>query len=596
MQKYIRNFLIIAHVDHGKTTLADRLIEFCSDYFCYKSGEQILDSMELERERGITIKAQCVRLEYVAADNITYILNLIDTPGHVDFFYEVSRSFVASDGALLLIDSSQGIQAQTVSNYKVAQEHRNVIIPVLNKIDLMTSNVDKVKMDVCSVFNILESSILSISGKTGLGIPILLEKIVSDIPFPTGDISKPLQCVIVDSWFDSYLGVVSLVCIKNGVIRTNDRIVVMSTGKTYVVEKIGIFKPKKFFVKELSVGEIGFIIAGVKDIKDMSVGETITTLVGGAIEFLPLLKKITPKVYAGFYPIENDCFDVLRKALDKLKLNDFSLFYEVESSPTLGFGFRCGFLGTLHLEIIKERLEREFNIDIFVTIPTVTYQIYLRDTIDCVYIDNPTKISDCRQVIEVKEPIALVTIYSPVEFLGKIMSLCLEKRGSLLNSSYVNNQILFTFEVPLNEIIVDFFNVLKTVTRGFASLDYFFIRFCTSDLVRLDILLNGDIFDAFSSFVHRTLAYKKGKHFVTKLSEYIPKQLFDVSIQAAIGSTIISRETVRALRKDVISKCYGGDITRKRKLLDKQKQGKKKMKTFGKVSIPKEIFLQLLSF
>lgn len=594
MQKYIRNFLIIAHVDHGKTTLADRLIEFCSDYFCYKSGEQVLDSMELEKERGITIKAQCVRLEYIAADNKTYILNLIDTPGHVDFFYEVSRSFVASDGALLLIDSSQGIQAQTISNYKVAQEHNNIIIPVLNKIDLVAANVEKVKIDVCSIFNIQESSILSVSGKTGLGIPDLLERIVSDIPCPLGDMNKPLQCVIVDSWFDSYLGVVSLICVKNGVVRIHDKIVTMSTGKTYVVEKIGVFKPRKFFVKELSVGEIGFIIAGVKDIKDMSVGDTITTLVSGTDTALPLLKKITPKVYAGFYPVENDCFDILRKALDKLKLNDFSLFYEVESSPTLGFGFRCGFLGTLHLEIIKERLEREFNIDIFVTIPTVTYQIYLRDVVDCVYIDNPTKLPDYRQILEVKEPIALVVIYSPVEFLGKIMTLCMEKRGVLLNSNYINNQILFTLEIPLNEIIVDFFNVLKTITSGFASLDYFFIKFCSSDLVRLDILINGDIFDAFSSFVHRSLAYKKGKSFVLKLSEFIPKQLFDVSIQAAIGSTIIARETVRALRKDVISKCYGGDITRKRKLLDKQKQGKKKMKVFGKVSIPKEIFLQLL--
>jgi GTP-binding protein LepA len=594
MQKYIRNFLIIAHVDHGKTTLADRLIEFCSDYFCYKKGEQVLDSMELEKERGITIKAQCVRLEYVALNNITYILNIIDTPGHVDFFYEVSRSFIASDGALLLIDSSQGIQAQTVSNYRVATEHNNVIIPILNKIDLVTANVDRVKTEVCSVFSIKKSSILSISGKTGLGIHTLLERIVSDIPFPTGDVNNPLQCVVVDSWFDSYLGIVSLICVKNGIIRIHDKIVVKSTGKTYIVEKIGVFKPKKFFVKELSVGEIGFIIAGVKDIKDIVVGDTITTLVNGIKIILPLPKKIAPKVYAGFYPVENDCFDVLRKALERLKLNDFSLFYEVESSPTLGFGFRCGFLGTLHLEIIKERLEREFNIDIFVTIPTVTYQVYLRNSLHYVYIDNPTKIPDFKQIIEIKEPIALVTIYSPVEFLGKIMTLCLEKRGVLLDSNYINEQILFTFEIPLNEIIIDFFNVLKTITSGFASLDYFFIRFCSSDLVRLDILINGDIFDAFSSFVHRTLSYNKGKYLVTKLSEYIPKQLFDVSIQAAIGSIIISRETVRALRKDVTNKCYGGDITRKRKLLDKQKQGKKKMKTFGKVNIPKEIFIQLL--
>lgn len=594
MQKFIRNFVIIAHIDHGKTTLSDRFIEQCSDYSFRKNNTQVLDTMDIEKERGITIKAQCVRLSYKAKDGNNYILNLMDTPGHADFFYEVSRSFEASDGAVLLVDATQGVQAQTVSNCVTAIEYNNVVIPVLNKIDLVTSDIIGVSNDICSIFNFKKQSILTVSGKTGLGITDLLESIVCRVPQPKGCVTKPLQCVILDSWFDKYLGVVSIICVKNGVICVKDKIRVISTGKIYVVEKLGFNTPNKVFVDKLSVGEIGFIIAGVREITDMFVGDTITFVDSLDVKPLPSFKKIQPKVFAGFYPIDSTFFEHLKKSLCKLKLNDFSLFFEVENSPTLGFGFRCGFLGTLHLEIIKERLEREFDIDIFVTAPNVTYRLLTKCDTNFLFIDNPNKLSTKIQIAEVHEPVVLAKIFAPKEFLGKIINLVIENRGIQREVEYFNKNLLFTFEIPLSEIIASFFDDLKTVTNGYASFNYNFLDYRKDDLVRLDILLNGVLFDGFSSFVHKTVVYNKGRTFVKKLWELIPRQLYDVSIQAAVGSKIISRETVKSLRKDVISKCYGGDVTRKRKLLEKQKKGKKKMKVFGKINLPKEIFLKML--
>jgi GTP-binding protein LepA len=591
--QHIRNFSIIAHIDHGKSTLADRFIQFCGGLSQREMGDQVLDSMDLERERGITIKAQSVTLSYKARDGKLYQLNFIDTPGHVDFSYEVSRSLAACEGALLVVDAGQGVEAQTVAVCYTALEQGLEVLPVLNKIDLPQAEPERVIQEIEDIIGIPADNALRVSAKQGLGIEELLEQIVLSIPPPEGDPDAPLQALIIDSWFDSYLGVVSLVRVKNGILKIGDKMQVMSTGKAHIVDQLGVFTPKRLEKNSLSAGEVGFVIAGIKDIHGAPVGDTLTHAAHLAIHALPGFKKIHPQVFAGVFPINAEDYEDFRDALAKLSLNDSSLFYEPETSEALGFGFRCGFLGLLHMEIVQERLEREYQLDLLTTAPTVVYEIVTSKG-EILHIDNPTKLPAQNYIAEMREPIVQANILVPQEYLGNIITLCNEKRGVQTKMHYAGKQVALTYELPMNEVVLDFFDRLKSISRGYASLDYSFIRFQAADLVKLDILINGDKVDALALIVHKNQTVYRGRQLAGRLKELIPRQMFEVAIQAAIGAHIIARETVKALRKNVIAKCYGGDISRKRKLLEKQKAGKKRMKQVGKVEIPQEAFLAVL--
>lgn len=591
--KQIRNFSIIAHIDHGKSTLADRFIQMCGGLTDREMSNQVLDSMDLERERGITIKAQCVSLSFKSQNGQTYLLNLIDTPGHVDFAYEVSRSLAACEGALLVVDAAQGVEAQTVANCYTALEQGLAVIPVLNKIDLPQVEPERVIKEIEEIIGIEAQNALRISAKSGAGVKELLERLVEAIPAPVGNVEAPLQALIIDSWFDSYLGVVSLVRIKNGVLRTGDKMLVMSTGKIHTVDEVGIFTPKRVKKEALETGAVGFVIAGIKEINGAPVGDTITTATRPATEPLPGFVVCQPKVYAGLFPVDSEDYEDFREALAKLRLNDSSLFYEPEVSHALGFGFRCGFLGLLHLEIVQERLEREYHLNLITTAPTVIYEIVTRKG-ETVYVDNPAKLPDPAMIAEMREPIVEASILVPQIYLGNIMTLCTEKRGVQTKLMYLGNQVSLVYELPMNEVVLDFFDRLKSVSRGFATVDYHFVRFQATDLVRLDILINGEKVDALAWIVHREKAYQRGRELTDKLQNIIPRQMFDIAIQAAIGAHVIARSTVKALRKNVTAKCYGGDVSRKRKLLEKQKEGKKRMKQVGKVEIPQDAFLAIL--
>lgn len=591
--KHIRNFSIIAHIDHGKSTLSDRLIQHCGGLTDREMAEQVLDSMDLERERGITIKAQSVTLDYTARDGETYQLNFIDTPGHVDFSYEVSRSLAACEGALLVVDAAQGVEAQTLANCYTAIDMDLEVIPVLNKIDLPQADPDRVAHEIEDIVGIDALNATHCSAKTGIGIEDVLEAIVTQIPPPEGDSEKPLQALIVDSWFDNYQGVVSLVRVKNGVIRSGDKMKVMSTGVTHVVDKVGIFTPKQKETGVLHAGEVGFVIAGIKEIHGAPVGDTLTLTKNSTENPLPGFKKVKPQVYAGLFPVSSDDYEAFRDALGKLSLNDSSLFYEPETSAALGFGFRCGFLGMLHMEIIQERLEREYDLDLITTAPTVVYEVLLTNqTIE--YIDSPAKLPPVNDIEELREPISEVNILVPKEYLGNVITLCVEKRGMQTNMVYHGNQVALTYEIPMAEVVLDFFDRLKSTSRGYASLDYNFKRFEASDMARVDILINGDRVDALALITHRDQAAYRGREVVEKMKELIPRQMFDIAIQAAIGNHIIARSTVKQLRKNVLAKCYGGDVSRKKKLLAKQKEGKKRMKQVGNVEVPQEAFLAVL--
>ena len=589
----IRNFSIIAHIDHGKSTLADRFIQLCGGLAEREMTEQVLDSMALERERGITIKAQSVTLNYTAQNNKEYQLNFIDTPGHVDFAYEVSRSLAACEGALLLIDAAQGVEAQTVAVCNMAIEQGLEVLSVLNKIDLPQAEPDRVVQEVEDVIGIEATNALRISAKNNVGIRELLEQIIVKIPPPQGDPSAPLQALIIDSWFDSYLGVVSLVRVKNGSLNVGKKIRVMSTGKDYLADDIGIFTPKRKSTKILQAGEVGYVIAGIKDIFGAPVGDTLTHAAHPASRALAGFQKVKPQVYAGLYPISADDFEAFREALAKLRLNDASLLYEPETSQALGFGFRCGFLGMLHMEIVVERLRREYNIDLVTTAPTVVYEVLTRKG-ETLHIDNPAALPNPTEIAEFREPIVKANILLPKEYVGNVMTLSLERRGVQTNMQYLGNQVSLVYDLPMNEVVLNFFDRLKSVSRGYASLDYSFDHFQPADLIKLDILINNEKVDALAFIVHRDKAYIRGRELVAKMKELIPRQMFVVAIQAAIGSKIIARQTVKALRKDVTAKCYGGDVTRKRKLLEKQKAGKKRMKKVGKIEIPQEAFLAVL--
>ncbi len=590
---YIRNFSIIAHIDHGKSTLADRFIQICGGLSEREMAAQVLDSMDLERERGITIKAQAVTLEYRARDGRTYQLNFIDTPGHVDFSYEVSRSLAACEGALLVVDASQGVEAQSVANCYTAIEQGLEVVPVLNKIDLPSADPERVIQEIEEIIGIEAHDALRVSAKTGEGVEDLLEQIVARIPPPQGDPEAPLQALIIDSWFDNFLGVVSLVRVMQGTLRPREKIRIMSTGRSYQVDRLGIFTPKRRELEALCAGEVGFVIAGIKEIEGAPVGDTITHHDRPAAEPLPGFKAVKPQVYAGLYPVDADDYEALREALAKLRLNDAALFYEPETSQALGFGFRCGFLGMLHMEIVQERLEREYNLNLITTAPTVVYEVV--DTKGGVhYVDNPSKLPPPNHIAEIREPVVTAHILTPKDYVGNVISLCVERRGVQKRMQYLGNQVSLTYELPMNEIVMDFFDRLKSVSRGYASLDYEFTRFQPADLVKLDILINGERVDALSAIVHRDQAQARGRELVEKMKEIIPRQMFEVAIQAAIGSKIIARTNVKALRKNVTAKCYGGDVTRKRKLLEKQKAGKRRMKQVGKVEIPQEAFLAVL--
>lgn len=591
--KNIRNFSIIAHIDHGKSTLADRFIQICGGLTDREMKSQVLDSMDIERERGITIKAQCVTLKYTAKNGEEYELNFIDTPGHVDFSYEVSRSLAACEAALLVVDAAQGVEAQTVANCYTAIEQGLEVIPVLNKIDLDQAEPERVIKEIEEIIGIEAEDALRISAKSGLGVADLLESLVTLIPAPQGNPDDLLQALIVDSWFDSYLGVVSLVRIKNGVLRLGDKIRVMSTGRWHLVEDLGVFTPKREKREFLSAGQVGYVCASIRDIYGAPVGDTITLDKQPAHEPLPGFKKVQPKVYAGLFPVSADDYESFREALSKLCLNDSSLFYEPENSTALGFGFRCGFLGLLHMEIVQERLERQYNLNLITTAPTVIYEIILRNG-ECVQVDSPAKLPDPGTIQEMREPIVVANILVPQTYVGVVISLCVDKRGVQRNMSYLGNQVSLEYELPMNEVVLDFFDKLKSVSRGYASLDYHFVRFQYADLVKMDILINGEPVDALSLIVHRDTAFKRGRDIADKMKDLIPRQMFDVAIQAALGAHIIARTTVKALRKNVIAKCYGGDITRKKKLLEKQKAGKKRMKNVGKVEIPQDAFLAVL--
>ena len=589
----IRNFSIIAHIDHGKSTLSDRLIQTCGGLTAREMQEQVLDSMSLERERGITIKAQSVTLNYKAKDGQTYQLNFIDTPGHVDFSYEVSRSLAACEGALLVVDAGQGVEAQTLANCYTALDMNLEVLPVLNKIDLPAADPDRVAEEIEDIVGIEAVDAVRCSAKTGVGIDDVLELIVSRIPAPEGDPEAPLQALILDSWFDDYLGVVSLVRVKNGSIKKGQKIKVMSTGVVWSVDRIGISTPKKVDTDGLNCGEVGWVTCGMKTIHGAPVGDTLTSAKNSAEEALPGFKKVKPQVYAGLFPVETDDYDAFREALDKLSLNDASLFFEPETSTALGFGFRCGFLGMLHMEIIQERLEREYDINLITTAPTVVYEILKTDG-EIIHIDSPAALPPISNVSEIREPIARCNILTPSDYLGNIINLCIEKRGVQKSLVYHGKQVEVTYEIPMAEVVLDFFDRLKSTSRGYASLDYGFSHFEAADMVRMDILINGERVDALALITHRSTAQSRGHDIVVKMKELIPRQMFDIAIQAALGSQIIARSTVKALRKDVLAKCYGGDITRKQKLLNKQKAGKKRMKALGKVDVPQEAFLAIL--
>lgn len=589
----IRNFSIIAHIDHGKSTLSDRLIQTCGGLSDREMAAQVLDSMDLERERGITIKAQSVTLNYTAKDGETYQLNFIDTPGHVDFSYEVSRSLAACEGALLVVDAGQGVEAQTLANCYTAIEMDLEVVPILNKIDLPAAEPERVAEEIEDIVGIDAIDAVRCSAKTGVGIDDVLEEIVKRIPAPQGDPDAPLQALIIDSWFDNYLGVVSLVRIKNGTLKKGDKIKVMSTGIAYGVDRLGIFTPKQLDTTELKCGEVGWIVCGIKDILGAPVGDTLTLQHNPASAPLPGFKKVKPQVYAGLFPVSSDDYESFRDALGKLSLNDASLFYEPENSTALGFGFRCGFLGLLHMEIIQERLEREYNLDLITTAPTVIYEVQLTDnTVE--YVDSPAKLPPLNDIAEIREPIAECNILVPQDYLGNVITLCVEKRGVQTNMVYHGNQVALTYEIPLGEVVLDFFDRLKSTSRGYASLDYGFKRFQAADMVRVDIMINGDRVDALALIVHKDNAPYRGRELVEKMKELIPRQQFDIAIQAAIGNHIIARSTVKQLRKNVLAKCYGGDVSRKKKLLQKQKEGKKRMKSLGNVEVPQEAFLAIL--
>ncbi|MFN3235036.1 MAG: translation elongation factor 4 [Gammaproteobacteria bacterium] len=591
--KNIRNFSIIAHIDHGKSTLSDRFIHRCGGLTDREMAEQVLDSMDIERERGITIKAQSVSLDYEARDGQTYQLNFIDTPGHVDFAYEVSRSLSACEGALLVVDAGQGVEAQTVAVCYNAVEQGLEILPILNKIDLPQAEPERVINEIEEIIGIEAHHALRVSAKTGEGIEDALEALVKTIPAPEGDPDAPLQALIIDSWFDSYLGVVSLVRIKNGVLKRGEKVKIMSTGRAYNADSIGVFTPKRVTKDKLGTGEVGFLVAGIKDIHGAPVGDTVTSAVQPADVPLPGFKKVKPQVYAGLFPVNADDYEAFREALEKLSLNDASLFYEPENSEAMGFGFRCGFLGMLHMEIIQERLEREYDLDLITTAPTVIYEV-ISSKGETIYVDNPSRLPAPNYIGEIREPIAKVNILVPQDYVGAVITLCVERRGRQINMLYLGTQVSLTYDIPMNEVVLDFFDRLKSVSRGYASLDYTFERFETAPLVKLDVLINGEVVDALALIVHRDQSQSRGRLLTEKMKEIIPRQMFDVAIQAAIGSHIIARQTVKALRKNVTAKCYGGDVSRKRKLLEKQKKGKKRMKQVGKVEIPQEAFLAVL--
>ena len=590
---HIRNFSIIAHIDHGKSTLADRIIQLCGGLSEREMEAQVLDSMDIERERGITIKAQTASLQYKSRDGCIYNLNLIDTPGHVDFSYEVSRSLSACEGALLVVDASQGVEAQTVANCYTALDLGVEVVPVLNKIDLPAADPDRAREEIEDVIGIDATDAILASAKTGLGVEDILEAIIARIPAPKGDPAAPLKALIIDSWFDNYVGVVMLVRVVDGVMRPKDRILLMAADSQYPCEQVGVFTPKSQARNALSAGEVGFIIAGIKELKAAKVGDTVTLADRRASEPLPGFKEIKPQVFAGLYPVEANQYDALREALEKLKLNDASLQYEPEVSQALGFGFRCGFLGLLHMEIVQERLEREYDMDLITTAPTVVYEVLMRDG-SVLTVENPSKLPDPSKVEEIREPIITTTVFVPQDYLGAVITLCEQKRGGQVNLHYHGRQVMLTYDMPMAEVVMDFFDKLKSVSRGYASLDYEFKEYRSADVVKLDILINGDRVDALSVIVHRANAQYRGRELASKMRELIPRQMYDVAIQAAIGSTIIARENIKALRKNVLAKCYGGDITRKRKLLEKQKAGKKRMKQVGSVEIPQEAFLAVL--
>ena len=594
----IRNFSIIAHIDHGKSTLADRIIQLCGGLSDREMEAQVLDSMDIERERGITIKAQTAALNYKAKDGKIYNLNLIDTPGHVDFSYEVSRSLSACEGALLVVDASQGVEAQTVANCYTAIELGVEVVPVLNKIDLPQADPERAIQEIEDVIGIDATDAVTCSAKTGLGVHEVIEEMIRRIPPPEGDASAPLQCLIIDSWFDNYVGVVMLVRVVNGTLKPKDKITLMANGSTHLVEHVGVFSPKSVDRPELSAGQVGFIIAGIKELKAAKVGDTVTHAAGQqgripATAPLPGFKEVKSQVFAGLYPVEANEYDQLRESLEKLKLNDASLLYEPEVSQALGFGFRCGFLGLLHMEIVQERLERQYGMNLITTAPTVVYQVQQSDG-TILMVDNPSKMPETSKVDTIMEPIVTVNLYMPQEYVGSVITLCVGKRGIQTGMNYLGRQVQLTYELPMAEIVLDFFDRLKSISRGYASMDYEFKEYRPADVVKVDILINGDRVDALSVIVHRSNSQHRGREVVAKMRGIIPRQMFDVAIQAAIGSNIVARENVKALRKNVLAKCYGGDISRKRKLLEKQKEGKKRMKQVGNVEIPQEAFLAIL--
>ena len=592
-QNLIRNFSIIAHIDHGKSTLADRLIQQCGGLSDREMEAQVLDSMDLERERGITIKAQTAALTYKAQDGQTYRLNLIDTPGHVDFSYEVSRSLSACEGALLVVDASQGVEAQTVANCYTAIDLGVEVIPVLNKIDLPAADPDRVAAEIEDIVGLDASEAVRASAKSGIGIPEILEVVVKQVPPPKGDESAPLKALIIDSWFDNYVGVVMLVRVVDGVLRPKEKIRFMATGAQHLTEHVGVFTPKSVDRPQLSAGEVGFIIAGIKELKSAQVGDTITHVDRPAAEPLPGFKKVQSQVFAGLYPVESHDFEALRDALTKLQLNDAALQFEPEVSQALGFGFRCGFLGLLHMDIVQERLEREYDMDLITTAPTVVYEVLMKDG-SLLNVENPSKLPDLSKIDEVREPIITATIFVPEEYVGNVITLCNQKRGMQINMQYHGKQVMLVYDLPMNEVVMDFFDKLKSTSRGYASLDYEFKEYRAGDLVKLDILVNNEKVDALSLIVHRATSVYRGRELASKMRELIPRQMFDVAVQAAIGANIIARENVKAMRKNVLAKCYGGDITRKKKLLEKQKAGKRRMKQVGNVEIPQEAFLAIL--
>jgi len=591
--QHIRNFSIIAHIDHGKSTLADRIIQLCGGLSEREMEDQVLDTMELERERGITIKAQTAALEYKAQNGKVFLLNLIDTPGHVDFSYEVSRSLAACEGALLVVDASQGVEAQTVANCYTAIEQGVEVIPVLNKIDLASADPDKAIQEIEDVIGIQAKQAIRVSAKTGENVAETLETVIANVPPPKGDADAVLRALVIDSWFDNYVGVVMLVRVVDGTLKPKDRVLLMSTGAEHTCEQVGVFTPKSTEREQLSAGEVGFVVAGVKELREAKIGDTITSADRPVSEALPGFKEIKPQVFAGLYPVESNQYEALRDALAKLHLNDASFHYEPETSQALGFGFRCGFLGLLHMDIVQERLEREYGMHLITTAPSVIYEVQLRDG-TVAQVSNPARLPDPASIAEIREPVIATTVFVPHEYVGPVMTLCTQKRGTQTNLHYSARHVVLSYDLPLNEVVMDFFDRLKSLTRGYGSLDYEFKEYRSADMVRLDILVNGEKVDALSTMVHRASAQHRGRDLVTRLRGIIPRQMFDVAVQAAIGSHIIARENVKALRKNVTAKCYGGDITRKRKLLEKQKAGKRRMKQVGSVEIPQEAFLAVL--